>query len=194
MVPNEPVVDDALAVLDAHRIDAAVVVAACAGVAIGLELLTQAPDRVSRLLAHEPLLTSLLPNTEKARHYEGYLEIYRQHGPAHAMGRFLTEHDLPYPEAFRRTASRDGDHWLENELLPLMTYRPDIAALRAHHARIVPLAGEVSVARDLSFARITAMLARQLDIPVTVVPGTHSAYHGEPEAFARALIPLLTAQ
>ncbi len=180
-------VHDALAVLDAHAIGQTAVFATCAGAAIGLELLRVAPARVSALIVHEPVLTSLLVDPAERARYEGYHALFQRRGAAEAMAAFLQDHGLPYPERFRNACERDGAQWFGHDYWPLLHYRPDAASLRQHGNRVSILAGEMSVAERRGYAQAAAHLADIAGRPMRVMPGHHSVYFSAPEVFARSL-------
>jgi pimeloyl-ACP methyl ester carboxylesterase len=169
------------------------VFSACAGAAIALELLAAAPHRVQRLVIHEPLLPMLLPDPGEAIRYESYRDLSRRTGPVEAMGAFLAEHRLPFPETFQKSFARNGRYALEHELAPLLRYVPDPSHLARYRDRIIVMAGRDSQAQNLAYARSAAALAHSIGSPFVSVLGHHSAYFTEPERFAAALLEVVLA-
>jgi pimeloyl-ACP methyl ester carboxylesterase len=182
---------DALSVLDGHGIARATVFGACAGAAIALELLALAPHRVERLVIHEPLLPMLLSDPREAIRYESYRDLSRRTSPVEAMGVFLAEHGLPFPETFQKSFARNGRYVVEHELAPLLRYVPDSARFARYRNRIIVMVGRDSQAHDQAYARSAAALADSIGSPFVSVPGHHSAYFTEPEQFAAALLELV---
>lgn len=189
---------------DLHRLlaevtgDPADVLATSGGAIAGLELAVRHPAQVRTLVAHEPPLTALLPDApDHRRQLEALHESYRTEGVAIAMGRFLAYigvvppeaagHPMPFPEP----ALRDAGFFLRTMIRTVAPARPDLAALRETPTRIVVAAGETSTGQLAN--RTAVALAAQLDRDLTLFPGDHGGYAGDPEAFADQLRKVLAA-
>ena len=99
----------------------------------------------------------------------------------------------PDPEVTASMARMGGnvDFWLSHVIRPsFLASTPDIAALRAGPARIVPVIGAASRPHQLAY-QTTHALAGQLGTSPVVVPGDHNAVTSRPEEFATALRRML---
>jgi len=76
------------------------------------------------------------------------------------------------------------------EVPPFAAYLPDISALRASTALVVPAAGELSA--DEPPHRAAVALAEQLGTQTVMFPGDHGGFGAEPEAFAARLHEVLS--
>lgn len=187
---------------DLHRLLAEVtgepadVLATSGGAVAGLELAVRHPNQVRTLVAHEPPLTSLLPDADDhRRQVEALHESYRTEGAAIAMGRFLAYigvvppeaagHPMPMPEE----ALRDAGYFLNTFIKNVAPAHLDLPAIRSCPARIVVAAGETSQGQLAN--RTAVALAEQLSTELILLPGDHGGYAGEPEAFANQLRELL---
>ena len=75
--------------------------ASSGGAVAGLALVTNHPDKVGTLIAHEPPVGELLPDAEQARAaVDDIEETYRAYGPGAAWGKFvsLVMHDGLIPD------------------------------------------------------------------------------------------------
>jgi pimeloyl-ACP methyl ester carboxylesterase len=170
------------------------------GAQIGLNLAARHPDRVQKLVAHEPPAMMLLDDPSEALAADRELqEIYRREGVDAAMGAFFAmnglggegdetppEFDMPpdAAETFERV-SGNFEYWLAHGMIPLSTYRPDIDALRLGKPGIVIAVGEASAGQQIH--EMGMALARKLRIEPTSFPGDHMGFETDPKAFADAL-------
>ena len=191
---------------DAHRLlavlgtEPAYVFGSSGGALVGLELVSQYPEQVRALVAHEPPLTRLLDDTdEHARFGREIYDTYLSEGVGPAMGKFLVSAGLdqdppqppasPTPEMAETMARMQGnfDFFLGHMLLPLSDYAPDIPRLRS-----LPITVAVGEASEGQLAYRTAVaLAERLGKEPTVFPGDHGGFNSHPEAFARRLAEVL---
>jgi pimeloyl-ACP methyl ester carboxylesterase len=187
---------------DAHRLLAAIdaepayVLGSSGGALVGLELVTQHPEQVRALVAHEPPLTRLLDDAdEHARFGREVYDTYRSEGVGPAMGKFLAAAGLeqgaprppvdPPPEMAEAMArmQRNLDFFLGHMYLPLGEYAPDIFRLRS-----LPITVAVGEASEGQLAyRAAVALAEQLGKEPTVFPGDHGGFGSQPGAFASRL-------
>jgi len=195
--------EDALALIDAvGGGEPAYVFGSSSGAITGLELITRHPDRVRLLVAHEPPCVEVLPDAADHRaFFDQVYDTYRTDGVAAAdvlfsRGIGLDADDAPAPEdllpeiaeMFTRFQGNAANFY-EHKLLPFTRYQPDLDALRAVAAQIVPAAG----AEALEFlpARPIQHLADELGWPTVKFPGAHGGYLSHPEAFATLLARVL---
>jgi pimeloyl-ACP methyl ester carboxylesterase len=199
---GEPVVqdmavhaDDAAALIDEIGGGPAFVLGSSGGAQIGLSLAARHPDRVRMLVAHEPPCSELLPDhADLARRFGEIQEIYRKDGARPAMEAFARlagfevrppPTNLP-PEA-AATMMRVGgniDYFIRHGVVPISTYRPDVAALRA--SRVVIGVGKTST-RDQLANRAARALAAELGVEPVEFPGDHTGFGPEAVAFADVL-------
>jgi pimeloyl-ACP methyl ester carboxylesterase len=183
---------------DLHRLLASVtdepadILASSGGAIAALWLAVAHPEQVRTLVAHEPPLTALLPEAAERHHTVNALyESYRTEGVAIAMGRFLAHIGVAPPEAAGQplplpdNALRDASFFLSNMIRTVAPADPDLAALRATPTRIVVAAGMTSKGQLAN--RTAVALAEQLGTDLTLFPGDHGGYAGDPQAFAAKL-------
>ncbi|MFE0178832.1 alpha/beta fold hydrolase [Streptomyces sp. NPDC059002] len=195
--------DDAYRLLQALSPDApARVFASSAGAVVALDLLARHPERLHRVVAHEPPSFALLPDAAEQRAFtEEVRELLRTKGHGPAVTRYLqglggTLGPLPDPaELPPRTADMmarlmaNNPLFMEYELVPFTSYVPDLAALREAAPRLVLAAGLGSRGR-LPY-RPAALMAERLGLELREFPGGHSGYTDEPEAFGELLLRTL---
>jgi clorobiocin/coumermycin A biosynthesis protein CloN7/CouN7 len=184
---------------DLHRLLAAVtdepadILASSGGAVAVLELAARHPSQVRTLVAHEPPLMRLLPDaTECLRAVEGLHESNDTEGTAIAMGRFLAFIGIAPPEAaghpmpMPSESLADADFFLRNMIRSIAGATPDLTALRT---RVVVAAGETSKGQLAN--RTAVALADRLGTGLTVFPGDHGGFAGEPTTFADLLRKVL---
>jgi len=174
------------------------------GAVVGLALVTAHPGQVRTLVAHEPPVTELLPDSAQVRaQIQDIYDTYRADGAGKAMQKFLAHAGLmpaagqqadaprwqPSPQQVARMRA-STDHFLAHLIRPTTRYRPDIAALRAAPARIVVAAGATSTGQLAN--RCAVALASQLGTPVAEFPGDHGGFLAMPEQFGRELAGVLS--
>lgn len=191
---------------DAHRLlavlgtEPAYVLGSSGGALVGLELLSQYPQQVRALVAHEPPLTRLLDDAEEhARFRQEIYDTYRFEGVGPAIGKFLAwaglEGNPPQPPAGLTPEMAEAmvrmqgnfDFFLGYMLLPLGDYTPDISRLRS-----LPITVAVGEASEGQLAyRAAVALAERLGKEPTVFPGGHGGFNSHPGAFASRLDEVL---
>ncbi|MFF4225832.1 alpha/beta fold hydrolase [Streptomyces abikoensis] len=190
-----------------------------AGAIVALDLLARHPDRVHRLIAHEPPLLELLddPVPHKAL-FADVREVFRAEGVGAAMARFSegmtgdhpTDHSADRPA--ERPADRPTDRepmelppeiqemasrmhanqpvFLEHMLVPFSSTVPDVEALRNAATKLVPAAARES--RDLlPLYGPVARLASLVGRPLEEFPGGHLGAVERPREFAERMLTLL---
>ncbi|MEV4743693.1 alpha/beta hydrolase [Streptomyces sp. NPDC049555] len=201
--------DDARLLIDHLSPDAPASVLGCSSGAItALGLLARHPERIDRLVAHEPPLLTLLedPDPHLAL-FADVREVFRARGAGPAMARFsegLGEHpaeeateaatELP-PEIVEMAPRMHANLpvFLEHILCPFSSSEPDVAALRAAAGKLIPAAGRLSRGQTPLYGP-AARLAELLDRPLTEFPGGHLGAVEHPQEFAEQLLGLLTAR
>ena len=189
--------DDVAAILDDLDADAADVFGSSGGAVTGLALVSRHPTRVRTLIAHEPPVLELLPDTAAQRaKTEEIIETLHRDGVAAAMAKFMANAGFdvnpegapvvsePSPQQIAH-----GTRFLAHELRGTASYLPDIAALARGPARVVVGIGAAS--GNLLTYRTSMALAEQLGTPPIEFPGDHGGFIGEPEEFAKKLRTVL---
>jgi pimeloyl-ACP methyl ester carboxylesterase len=137
---------------DVHRLLAALggapadIFGSSGGAVVGLALVTAHPGRVRTLVAHEPPVIELLPDSAQLRaEVQDIYDTYQAGLADQAMGKFMAHAGVgspaasdegaprwePSPEQIARMRATTG-HFLTHLVRPTTGYRPDIAALGGH--------------------------------------------------------------
>jgi pimeloyl-ACP methyl ester carboxylesterase len=213
--PVDPEVhaDDLHRVIEAAGIGPVDLFASSGGAVNALALTAKHPDDVRALVAHEPPLAAIVPDSEAAlAACRAVAETYQRSGFGAGMAHFisLVGHDglftdefaqgpPPDPAMFGMPADDDGsrdDPLLAQNMITCTHYVPDFEALRSASTRIVIAAGEGS-GQQLA-ARGARKAAESLGTDPVVFPGDHAGFlggeygqMGEPDAFAAKLREVL---
>ncbi|GCE12182.1 alpha/beta fold hydrolase [Tengunoibacter tsumagoiensis] len=198
--------DDASRLLEAVTPEPAIVFGTSSGAIVGLDLIARHPERVAKLIAHEPPLLEILPDSATWHAVNEHVyEIYQREGAGAAMNAWAVGVGLegtmqppavPLPPEVAATMARmagNMDLFFGHELLPFTHYRPNLTLLSAHKERIV-LAGGLETRDHLAgkFAyRPAALLAEHLDTQVVEFPGDHGGYGAHAVTFAAKLHEIL---
>ncbi|WP_020385723.1 alpha/beta fold hydrolase [Kribbella catacumbae] len=186
--------EDALAVLNAvagrapaHDDEPAYVFGTNSGAITAMELLIRHPDRIRRLIAHEPPAIELLPDATEARaFFRSVHDVYQREGRT-AADRLLLDAQTP---DLREVSEPNGDVFYAHKLLPFSSYVPDVAALVALEDKFVPAVGSES-SKILPSDPILA-LADRVGWNVIAFPGGQRGYRTDPYEFATLLRRVLT--
>jgi pimeloyl-ACP methyl ester carboxylesterase len=199
---------------DLHRLISALnagpvdIFASSGGATNALALVARHPKDVHTLVAHEPPVAPVLPDSEQAQAaIEDISKTYEREGFGPAMAKFivLTSLQGPIPADFAQRPANPADFGLpavddgsrDDPLLgasfvPITHYVPDFAALRAAPTRIVIAAGVES--EGTMAQRAALAIAERLNQEAVIFPSHHggflggeSGYRGDPDAFAATL-------
>ena len=204
---------------DLHRIIGEVggpvdLFASSGGAVNALALVTAHPEDVRVLVAHEPPLAAILPDSKNAKAaVRAISDSYQQKGWGAGMAHFIAivahkgefPDDIgpqpgPDPEMFGMPAEDDGkrtDVMLGQNIITCTHYEPDFDALRAASTRIVLAAGAES---DGEMAhRGAEAVAERLGTTAVAFPSDHGGFlggeygqTGKPDEFAARLREVLT--
>ena len=189
--------DDARRLLEAVARGPSQVFGSSAGAVVGLALMSRSPDLVTRLIVHEPPLAEVLPDAAKWRAFFAKVyDTYLSDGTAPAMRLFMAgigadslERPADVGPELMDRLSGNLDHFLRHEVRQAPGSRPDLVALDAQQARIVPAGGRDS-RRHFPY-RPAAVLAARWGKDVVGFPGDHTGYWSQPAAFAAVLADVL---
>ena len=186
------------------RVDAgpAVVLGSSGGAVSALALVQAHPEQVRVVVAHEPPLLELLPDSGE-RHAGNEVVIARWLAGDYAGSwrAFLQNANIQLPEGVFEAvfggepdaqALADTTYQNTHMLRPTCQWRPDIAALRSVASRIVVGIGEASAGQVCD--RTSRALAAELGIEPTMFPGGHTGFAEDPVGFAARLRPVLSGR
>lgn len=192
---------DLLHVIEHVNAGPATVFGSSGGAVTALALAQSRPDKVRRVIAHEPPLTELLPEREALRAgTQEYCEAYLAGDVVRAWTAFFDQADIAVPadvvqQMFggQRDPQEVADEqfWFAHELRPTTRWRPDLTALHASPVAITVGIGEQS--REQICDRTSRALAATLDIDPVIFPGGHTGFVDTPRTFAERLVEVLDA-
>jgi pimeloyl-ACP methyl ester carboxylesterase len=202
--------DDISRVIDAVGEGPVDLFATSGGAVNALALVTEHPEQVRTLVAHEPPLASQLPDREAAEAtVRAIQDSYRQRGWGAGMAHFIAvvshrgefDDDFarqpgPDPQMFGMPVDDNGDRtdvMLGQNLITCTHFEPDYDALRHASTRIVLAAGEDSQGEMAN--RGAYAVAERLGTTPVVFPSDHGGFMGgeygqqpgKPEEFAAKL-------
>ena len=187
--------------------------ASSGGAVNALALVTKHPDDVRTLVAHEPPLATVLPDSENAKAVvRAMRDTYQRGGFGAGMAHFMavTSHrgefpddfasqPAPDPAQFGMPTDDDGtrtDVMLAQNIFGTTHYEPDFDALRSASTRIVVGAGAESAGEMAN--RGAHAVAERLGQQPVIFPSHHGGFlggeygcPGEPDAFAAKLHEVL---
>ncbi|WP_433465569.1 alpha/beta hydrolase [Spirillospora sp. CA-128828] len=183
---------DAAAVIRAMGHDDAYVFGNSGGANIALQLATDHPAVIRRLVAHEGPTMPLLPDADTWLAFTDRVHTtFTAHGAAAGFKVFATGlvgFDTT-PQQARVAAgeemSPNTEFFMAREYLPISRYNPDLDTIRRNRVPLVTAAGSESA--DAYYARTARIQAERLGCPYIDFPGNHLGFIFEAEAFAAAL-------
>ena len=205
--------DDVSRVIEAAGVGPVDLFASSGGAVNALALVANHPEQVSALIAHEPPLAALVPDSESALAVcKAVAETYDSEGWGAGMAHFIavTGHEGPFtaefleqpppdPAMFGMPTEDDGirtDPLLGQNMITCTHYEPDLAALKSASTEIVVAAGSKSGEQLAS--RGAQALADRLGVSPVLFPGDHGGFlggeygqMGEPDAFGAKLREIL---
>ncbi|MEU9851837.1 alpha/beta hydrolase [Streptomyces sp. NPDC047974] len=201
--------DDALRLLERLSPgEPARVFGASSGAIAALHLLTTRPERVERVVVHEPPVVEVLPDAAEHRALLARVrDTLRTRGLMPAMALFAdglkegagrgdaepkAAPALP-PQAAARAARTMADlpYFVERIVPAFMAYAPDVHRLEALKDRLVLVGGEDSRG-ELPY-RTVAFLAERLGLDLRHFPGGHTGSTTHPAEFGELLRKTLRA-
>ncbi|MGW7579477.1 alpha/beta fold hydrolase [Streptomyces sp. NPDC054765] len=186
---------DAATVVDELEMGPAHVVGSSAGATIGLEMLSQYPNRVNKLVCHEPPLAPLLDDGARwVQWYADLVDVNDKVGTRAAFDYFFAHLASNGPGEQEPITIPDSqwpewDLYFRRELERIVAYRPEVEALKAVRERLLPVLGADS--RHRWHGRAVASLSEQLGVESREVPGGHLAPVYQPLSFQETVAQLL---
>jgi pimeloyl-ACP methyl ester carboxylesterase len=217
-VDNSPKVQagDVHAVIEALGAGPVEMFASSGGAVTAFAVVAEHPDDVVTLVAHEPPLIPVLPDSAAAERALGAVrDAYEAKGSNAGMSAFIAmtswrgeftdayfAQPAAHPAAFGMPTDDDGsrdDPLLSDRSSAISSYRPDVDALAAAPTRVVIAVGEES--QNTFTGRTSEAMAELLGQHATVFPSHHGGflggehgYAGQPEAFASKLREVLNGE
>jgi pimeloyl-ACP methyl ester carboxylesterase len=197
--------------LDAGPVD---LFATSGGAVNALALAAKRPDLINTLVAHEPPLAAIVPDSEAAlAAVADIVDTYQRDGLGPGMAKFIalvgyegeipddyTKQPAPDPAMFGLPMEDDGsrnDALLGQNIRGTTSYQPDFDALAKAKDHLVIAVGEESV--NQLAARGGQAVAVRLDLTPVVFPSNHGGFlgneygqPGKPAEFAAKLREVLS--
>lgn len=183
---------DAASVIKAMGFEKAVIVGRSGGAIISLELAAARPELVDFLIAHEPPVIELLPESDALRWSTFVDEIYtksQRKGWQAAQAEFMkllinVPVDAPFPSDLNERLSGNVDFFFKHELRAFSGYLPNIQTIRTNNVSMVTAVGRDS--DDAYYVQTAKALAAKLGCKNVVFPGHHDVSFWMPKEFADA--------
>ncbi|MGW0552279.1 alpha/beta fold hydrolase [Streptomyces altiplanensis] len=199
--------DDAFRILELLSLgEPALVFGASSGAIVALHLLTAHPERVARVVAHEPPVVEVLPDAAEHRALIAHVQdTFRTQGLMPAMAVFAAglkkdgdttepkaDLKLPPQAAARAEQTMANLPYFVGRIVPsFMSYAPDIRRLEGLSDRLV-IAGGQDSGGELPY-RSAADLAERLGTELHHFPGGHIGLTTHPAEFGELLRKALRA-
>ena len=186
--------DDAARLLATLDIGPAAVFGNSIGALIALATALRAPDRVRRVIVHEPTLMSVLADPDSAMSsvqpvIAAGMEQGGLPGGAEAfLGFAAGEAWQQVPAQVRERMVGNAEVLFQAEFGSFMSWRPDDAELAANRVPAAVLAAEQTAP---FFREAAEWVAARLGVTVGTTPGGHMGYLDDASGFAKVLRPLL---
>ena len=187
--------------------------ASSGGATNALALVAKHPGDVRTLVAHEPPISTVLPDRENALAASRAVhETYMRSGFGPGMAHFIAvashqgefsadfaKQPGPDPAQFGLPTEDDGsrtDPLMSQNMISGSHYEPELDAVRQAATRVIIAAGEDS--EGILPYRAAVIIAERLGIELVSFPGGHGGFFGgeygqmgEPDAFAKKLRQVL---
>lgn len=190
--------DDALKLIELVARAPATVFGPSSGAVVSLQVITQGPSLVDRLVAFEPpALKQLADGPQMLGFFDEVYDVYKKSGIPPAFELFncrlfpreTIEHFTRLRDPSMPGVSAAIEYWFEHELRQYCAVDLDIATLKANAGRIAMAAGNGS--RGYPLHEAAANLAKKLGRSLAELPGAHTGYATRAAEFAPALLDLV---
>jgi pimeloyl-ACP methyl ester carboxylesterase len=199
---------DALAVLDANDVEAALVFGNSGGASVVLDLAARHPGRVNAAVVHEPPVPAVLPDPapylavcdemDRLLATSGwtaaftYFQVKLGRVPPEVSAVMLDPGPHLPPGPVRELLLRVSQNWeymTRYEIRSFIDYQPDLAAIAANGTPVALAYGADT--DDPEAIQMTQVTAARLASECAVLPGGHTGPMEVPDAFAPVLRGLL---
>jgi pimeloyl-ACP methyl ester carboxylesterase len=175
------------------------------GAVVSMELLKRHPDKLAKVLLHEPPKMKADPNgSEFSAFMQKLVAQYREQGIPNAVRTFAAQlgqgTEIDMLRVAMMTSSKESNvrYWFEHEadVYPLSDYDP--RPLKQHMAKVELLLGvETKCIKDQGgnaplYGPLNA-ISRDTGKAIVITPGGHVGFIIHPQKFAQVIIPLLNA-
>lgn len=190
--------NDALKLIELVARTPATVFGPSSGAVVALQVITQGPSLVDRLVAFEPpAMKQLVEGQRVLELFDEVYDLYKRSGITPALEQFnnrLFPRETIEHFARLRDMSVPGvraavEYWFEHELRQYCAVELDVDTLKANAGRIAVAAGQGS--RGYPLHELCGNLAQKLGQSPAELPGAHTGYATRAAEFARALVELL---
>ncbi|CAI6334347.1 unnamed protein product [Periconia digitata] len=185
---------------NAQPVQSATVLGNSSGAIVAIQVLVRHHDVVTALVAHEPPVTTLLPNREHwAARQQAVYELYRRQGHVAAMGEFYKIVHAEGDPGFVPDVSEDpylaGNvmYWFEREMLGYVHSEFDFDALEKVKGKLVLVNGKGTHVETPQYL-CNVELGKRLGLDVNMFGGGHVAFNVDPELFAAEFRTALDAR
>ena len=187
---------DAIAVLSDVGEGPAYIFGSSSGASIALRIAEYYPECAVGIVAHEPMVVSILPD---ATHWVDFNltldEVYHAHGVGQAM-KLLSSSMVGFPSSNAGAGQPPGgsgddgmDFFFGSEFMSLCFYRPDLQRIKRNKTKFILTKGRLS--QDAYYARTADIISEGIECRLHVMSGNHIACVTDPATFAAELRPLL---
>ncbi len=177
----------------------AIVFGNSSGAIVALEVLTHYPERVQTVVAHEPPVVLLLPDSAKwLAFFGGVYDTYREDGVPKAMSQFASRVvgsvdrqviERAMTKHANESTMANAAYWMEHELRQYPRVELDLDALAAHASQLVLVCGRDS--QDQMTSQPNKVLASVLGLNLVDLPGGHLSFMASPALFAKEFMGAL---
>ncbi len=200
---------DVLAILKAAGEESAFVVGNSSGGVIVLELVKNFPEVVRKAIIHEPPLANFANNPTKWLYF--FDDCYRMaldKGSSKAATKFamgvmgrktiapllsdiiLKLYLMKEPkqsEEVRLPEKLTDDIFIQQELIKITNYMPDMDLLRKHKEKLIFAAGDWTVRKNVWLAEVARYLSDKTGSAFITLPGSHISFMNRPREWATIL-------
>jgi pimeloyl-ACP methyl ester carboxylesterase len=183
---------DIVTLLDALGVRQVIVFATCVGASVGFDFAARYPHYVRAYIVHEPIIIRILPDVDEQRaFFQGLCRLNEREGPVAAYLAWTGSIGLDSQPTFGRRslarAKRDGGFVFRHQVMEMVEFMPDLAAIKEAGIRTLVGAGEGSLSGSYCYTRSARAMADTLGCGMVTFPGHHHAYEDRPDEFARSL-------
>jgi pimeloyl-ACP methyl ester carboxylesterase len=189
---------DAVAVLRAVGHESAFVFGNSGGAIIALEMAKSQNQAVKAIVAHEPPLIRVLPNSEKwLRYFSGIYRTAYRFGANIAMLKFSLSLGIPQsgfrsvPNDVGTRVGKNQNFFIKHEMLPLVNYKPDVEMIKKNGVKVFMAAGKITLDKEKYYGLTAPIIAEMLNCNMINFPGHHISYLDMPEEWAAKLHDIL---